>query len=238
MSPGKRLQFAPCPGTQVATLQRELGLTRVLAEAMVRRGRTDPAQVLAFLELEGSLHDPLLLGDARLAITILRDAIAARGRIVVHGDYDADGVCATAILCEGLTALGARVEPFIPSRFEEGYGLAVATVERLHADGVSVLVTVDCGITAVEAASRARELGLALIITDHHRQGEAPTVEGRAAARRMRHETQIPGERRPSREGRKYSSWVGRNELARNAARWGSRPRSPSDSLTESSRRP
>ncbi len=173
MSPGKRLQFAPCPGAQVATLQRELGLTRVLAEAMVRRGRTDPAEVLAFLELEGSLHDPLLLGDARLAITILRDAIAARGRIVVHGDYDADGVCATAILCEGLAALGARVEPFIPSRFEEGYGLAVATVERLHADGVSVLVTVDCGITAVEAASRARELGLALIITDHHREGEA-----------------------------------------------------------------
>jgi single-stranded-DNA-specific exonuclease len=169
---GKRLQIDPCPADAAERLRAEAGLSRVLADALVRRGRSDPDEALAFLGLEGPLHDPLRLGDAATAIPLLRAAIHDRRRIVVHGDYDADGVCATALLCEGLRALGGDAVPFVPSRFDEGYGLAVETVERLHAEGAQLIVTVDCGITAVVAAERARALGVELIVTDHHRPGD------------------------------------------------------------------
>jgi single-stranded-DNA-specific exonuclease len=183
---GKRLSIEPCATGASARLEQEVGIGRVLADALTRRGWTDPDEVRAFLELEGSIHDPLLLADAAIAIPLIQAAISARTPIAVHGDYDADGVCATALLCEGLAALGADVRPFIPSRFEEGYGLAVETVDRLHADGVRLIITVDCGVTAVTAAARAAELGVQLIITDHHRHGDelpacpivAPAVRG------------------------------------------------------------
>ncbi|MDX6537175.1 MAG: single-stranded-DNA-specific exonuclease, partial [Gaiellales bacterium] len=103
--------------------------------------------------------------------------------IVVHGDYDVDGVCATALAYEVLTLLGAEVETFLPSRFETGYGVAVETVEALAASGAGLLITVDCGITAPEAVARARELGLDVVVTDHHRPGDllpaAPIVASR-----------------------------------------------------------
>src|SRR5215207_6412518 len=151
-----RLAIAPASLDAVEAVGAELGLSRVTAAALVRRG----------------LADPEALGDMGEAVELVAAAIAAGSRIVVHGDYDADGVCATAVACEVLAACGADVHPFLPSRFDEGYGLAVETVERLHAEGAGLLVTVDCGITAVEAAARARELGLPLIITDHHRPAE------------------------------------------------------------------
>ena len=93
-------------------------------------------------------------------------------RVCVHGDYDADGICATALALIVLRGLGAQVESHLPSRFAEGYGLAVETVERLAGDGVSLLLTVDCGITAADAVARARELGMDVIVTDHHRPAE------------------------------------------------------------------
>ena len=94
-------------------------------------------------------------------------------RICVHGDYDVDGICATAVMVLALRELGADVSWHLPSRFEEGYGLARETVERLAADGVGLIVTVDCGITAVDEVAHARELGLDVIVTDHHRPGDA-----------------------------------------------------------------
>ncbi|MFM7247452.1 MAG: single-stranded-DNA-specific exonuclease RecJ [Actinomycetota bacterium] len=173
MDHGRRLAISPCAVEASARLADGIGCGRVLADAMARRGWDDPDALRAFLDAEGPLHDPLLLGDAPRAVDLIADAVGARRRIAVHGDYDADGVCATALLTEGLTALGADVRPFIPSRFDEGYGLAVETVERLHGEGVEVLITVDCGITAVAAAARAAELGVDLVVTDHHRHGEA-----------------------------------------------------------------
>ncbi|MBM3679947.1 MAG: single-stranded-DNA-specific exonuclease RecJ [Actinobacteria bacterium] len=172
MDHSRRLAISPCAEEASARIADGIGCGRVLADAMARRGWDDPDALRAFLDAEGPLHDPLLLGDAARAVELIADAVGARRRIVVHGDYDADGVCATALLTEGLTALGADVRPFIPSRFDEGYGLAVETVERLHGDGVEVLITVDCGITAVAAAARAAELGVDLVVTDHHRHGD------------------------------------------------------------------
>ncbi len=144
-------------------------MSRVVADVLVRRGLADVDEARAFIELRGSQHDPLLLGDMEPACIAIEAAISARRRIVVHGDYDVDGVCATTLACEVLAALGADVEPFLPSRFDEGYGLGVATVERLAGAGFGLLVSVDCGITAIEAVERAAELGLGVVITDHHR---------------------------------------------------------------------
>lgn len=169
MVPPASFQIAPCPPDVSERLAAALGLSRITADTLVRRGLGDPAAARGFLGLHGPQHDPLLLGDAEEACDLLVAAIEAGTSVVVHGDYDADGVCATAILTGILRDLGAVVRPFLPSRFDEGYGLAVETVESLHAEGCGLLVTVDCGITAVEAVLRADELGLDVIVTDHHR---------------------------------------------------------------------
>jgi single-stranded-DNA-specific exonuclease len=163
----------PCPPEEAAALAEALGIRRTTAEVLIRRGHTTPDAARAFLEQDGPAHDPMRLGDMAAACERIERAIAAGERICVHGDYDADGICATALAVTVLRGLGANVESHLPSRFEEGYGLAVETVERLAADGVRLLVTVDCGITAVDAVARGRELGMDVIVTDHHRPAEA-----------------------------------------------------------------
>src|SRR6185295_5367198 len=114
------------------------------------------------------LHDPLLLADMRVAVDRIMTAVARRERIAIHGDYDVDGITSTVILRRALELLGADVVHFIPERLRDGYGLQAAAIERLHAEGVALVVSVDCGIRGAEAARRARELGVDLIITDHH----------------------------------------------------------------------
>ena len=163
----------PCPPEEAAALAEALGIRRTTAEVLIRRGHSTPDAARAFLEQDGPAHDPMRLGDMAAACERIERAIAAGERICVHGDYDADGICATALAVTVLRGLGANVESHLPSRFEEGYGLAVETVERLAADGVRLLVTVDCGITAVDAVARGRELGMDVIVTDHHRPAEA-----------------------------------------------------------------
>ena len=106
------------------------------------------------------------------AVERIRAAIAAGKRICVHGDYDVDGICATVLAVLVLRELGAEVEWHLPSRFDEGYGVSGQTLERLAEEGCGLVLTVDCGITAVEEVRRARELGLDVIVTDHHRPGD------------------------------------------------------------------
>ncbi len=170
--PAPKLAILPCPFERSERLQRELGVSRVTADVLVRRGLADAGNARAFMRAARPTHAPDLLGDMDAACELIGAAIDARDRIVVHGDYDADGICATAIVVRALRRMGASVEPFLPSRFDEGYGLAVETVERLAEAGCGLLLTVDCGITAVESAARAAELGLPLIVTDHHRPGD------------------------------------------------------------------
>ena len=162
----------PCDWQLVDTLAAELGLSEITATVLVRRGLHDPAAARAFLAAAMPGHDPLALGDMAAAIERIRAAVDAGERICVHGDYDVDGISATAACVSILRELGAEVEWRLPSRFDEGYGLALETIERLAADGVGLVVTVDCGITAAAEVSRARELGLDVIVTDHHRPGD------------------------------------------------------------------
>src|SRR5205814_5368349 len=114
------------------------------------------------------LHDPLRLAGMSTAVNRILAAITSKDRIAIHGDYDVDGVTSTVILRRALELLGADVVHFIPERLKDGYGLQPVAIERLHSDGVALVVSVDCGIRGADAGRRARELGVDLIITDHH----------------------------------------------------------------------
>ena len=160
-----------CPRDEVEALVRELSVSETLAAVLVRRGYADADRARSFLAAELPEHDPFLLGDMEGACEAIRRAIAEGKRICVHGDYDADGICATALAVLVLRELGAEVSSHLPSRFDEGYGLARDTLTRLAEEGFGLVLTVDCGVTAVEEVAHARALGLEVVITDHHRAG-------------------------------------------------------------------
>ena len=150
-------------------LQRSLGISLLTAQVLAARGIATAEQGREFLAARlADLPDPFLLQDMEAAVSRLVQAIRDGERIAVHGDYDVDGVTGTALLVENLRAFGADVVFHVPLRLTEGYGLSVSALEQAAADGVKVVVTVDCGISALDAARRAAELGLELIVTDHH----------------------------------------------------------------------
>jgi single-stranded-DNA-specific exonuclease len=159
----------PCDDEQAGALARALNLHPVVARLLCLRGHAEPEAALRFLNPAlDHLHDPFKLADMDRAVTRLEQALARKERIAIHGDYDVDGITSTVILRRALEMLGGEVVHFIPERLRDGYGLQPAAIERLAADGVHVIVSVDCGIRAAEAADRARALGVDLIITDHH----------------------------------------------------------------------
>jgi single-stranded-DNA-specific exonuclease len=164
--------LCPCPHRETSLLARERGLSEITASVLVRRGYGDPEEARAFLAGEQPLHDPFGLGDMAEACEAIRGAVAAGKRICVHGDYDADGICATALAVLTLRELGADVSWHLPSRFDEGYGVNRETLTRLAGEGCGLVLTVDCGITAVEEVAQARALGLEVVVTDHHQPGE------------------------------------------------------------------
>jgi single-stranded-DNA-specific exonuclease len=151
-------------------LEHALGVSATVAAVLARRGLTDPDDAARFLSAR-ERHDPRLVPGLAGASELILGHVERGSRIAVHGDYDVDGVCSTAILVRALRALGADPTWEIPSRFDDGYGLSVATVERLAAGGVNLLVTVDCGITAVAEVAAARAAGMDVVVTDHHQPG-------------------------------------------------------------------
>ena len=162
-----------CDATHAETLVRELDVHPVVARLLCLRGLESPESADRFLNPSlDHLHDPRRLIDMDVAVDRLEAAIATHERIVIHGDYDVDGITSTVILGRALELLGANVTHFVPERVRDGYGLQPQTLERLHAEGARVVVSVDCGIRADEAAATARALGLDLIITDHHEPGD------------------------------------------------------------------
>jgi len=138
------------------------------AQTLFARGHEDPAQARTFLAGKPPLIDPLSLKDMDRAVERILRAVHDQERIAVYGDYDCDGVTASALLMTTLNALGAQAQVYIPDRFDEGYGLNSAALDKLKAQGVSLVITVDCGVRAVKEALHAREIDLDLIITDHH----------------------------------------------------------------------
>jgi len=165
----KRWRIATQDPARISALEQAAGIPNVVARLLISRGIDDPAQARSFLDpkLTG-LRDPVQLPGVDQATDLLSAAIAAKERIVIFGDYDADGMTATAILLRCLKLLGADVGFYVPHRLEEGYGLNDAALESLAADGARMVVTVDNGIASLDGAATARRLGLKLIVTDHH----------------------------------------------------------------------
>jgi single-stranded-DNA-specific exonuclease len=167
-----RWTISPCLHRDSGELARALGVSETTARVLVRRGYGKPEEARAFLDGALPGHDPLLLGNMAEACEAIRRAIAADKPICVHGDYDADGISATALAVLVLRELGADVTWHLPSRFEEGYGLRSETLARLADEGCGLVLTVDCGITAVAEVAQARALGVDVVVTDHHRPGD------------------------------------------------------------------
>jgi len=160
------------PGT-VARLAAELRVPPVIAHLLSLRGLESAEAAARFLapRLE-DLHDPMALAGMATAVERVLGAIARREKVAIHGDYDVDGITSTVILHRAIEMFGGDVIHFIPERLRHGYGLQVEAIERLHAAGARVVISVDCGIRSIDAARRARELGVDLIITDHHEPEE------------------------------------------------------------------
>src|SRR5262245_24846676 len=187
-----RWDVQPCDDPASAQLAAALGIAPIVARLLCQRGLGDPEIAQRFLNPSlDHLHDPLLLADMRVAVDRILGAIERKERIAIHGDYDVDGVASTVILRRALELLGADVVHFIPERLKDGYGLQPAAIERLHAEGVALVVSVDCGIRGAEAARKARELGLDLIVTDHH-EPDAELPPALAVINPKRHDCSYP----------------------------------------------
>jgi single-stranded-DNA-specific exonuclease len=188
-----RWERQPCDESDARALADAVNVPPIIARLLCLRGLGDPELAARFLAPSlDHLHDPWRLTDLGLAVERLQAAIANRERIAVHGDYDVDGVTSTVILRRALELLGADVIHFLPERMRDGYGLQPAAVDRLHAQGARVIVSVDCGIRSGEAALRARELGLDLIITDHHEPDGGTLPQALAVINPKRHDCPYP----------------------------------------------
>ena len=172
-----RFEIPACSPEEVSRLRGALGVSDPLAQVLIRRGLADPASADEFMGagVRGAAARPAgpLPGIERAVQAILCH-VRSHDPITVHGDYDVDGVCSTAVLVRVLRALGANVDWHLPDRAAEGYGLRSATIERLAARGTRLLLTADCGVTAVDEVARARALGMDVVVSDHH----APRTDG------------------------------------------------------------
>ncbi len=163
----RRFEDAPCPAPEVRRLEQALGVSGPLAQVLVRRGLADPRRARAFLAADEE-HPPAAFAGIDVAIATILEHVRAGTRITVHGDYDVDGICSTAVLVRALRALVGNVDWYLPDRASDGYGLNPATVRRLADRGTRLLISVDCAITAIDEVELAKSLGMEVVVTDHH----------------------------------------------------------------------
>ena len=150
------------------------GLSPLMTQILFNRGLADAAQVEPFLRVDKRLSpDPFLLPDMEIAVTRIYRAVLGGEKIAIYGDFDADGITSTAVLVQGLRVFNVEAIPYIPHRINEGHGLKISALENLKREGVSLVITTDCGITGVNPVKKARRLGIDVIVTDHH----TPTEE-------------------------------------------------------------
>ena len=150
-------------------LVNDSGFPPLIAQLLYNRGLTEPSQLEPFITGDKRLSgNPFLLPDMHQAVARTYQALLSGENIAIYGDYDVDGITATALLVQGLSSLGAKAIPYIPHRLTEGYGLKTAALENLYRQGISLVITVDCGITDLSQVKKAKKMGLDIIITDHH----------------------------------------------------------------------
>lgn len=156
------------PGQEAVNSLTGAGYDPMVSMVLAARKMETPRQAQAYLACDGELPSPFLLKDMSPAVQRIRQALERREKIAVFGDYDVDGITATSLLTDFLRHLDGLAIPYIPGRLEEGYGLNEIAIDQLHREGIRLIITVDCGITALAEARLCRKLGIDLIITDHH----------------------------------------------------------------------
>jgi single-stranded-DNA-specific exonuclease len=168
--PNQRWQIAPPQIQQAAQLAQAIGLSPLLAQVLINRGMETPQQAQVYLNPESQVMPAPIdeFPDLAISVEMLKEAIASQEKIAICGDYDADGMTSTALLLRALRWLGADVDYAIPSRMKDGYGINKRIVEEFANEGVALILTVDNGISAHDAIARALELGIMVIVTDHH----------------------------------------------------------------------
>lgn len=151
------------------TLSGELNISKVTAQLLANRGIDNPRSAGEFMKCSlSSCHDPFILKDMDRAVFRIRKAISSSEKILVYGDYDADGLTGVAVLYSALKNLGANAATYIPNRLEEGYGLNLGAIKKAHKNNISLIITVDCGITSFKEVEYAKSLKIDVIVTDHH----------------------------------------------------------------------
>lgn len=167
-------------------LARGLEVPILAGIVLARRGFTSVPEARAFIDVESRVPDPFLFADMAAAVALVDAAIERRRRVVVHGDYDVDGISATALLVRGLRDFGLEAIGYLPSRFVQGYGLSSTAVREIAEQGDALLITVDCGVNYPDEVALARSLGLDVVVTDHHRPGdvlpEGPVIHAAVGA--------------------------------------------------------
>ena len=170
----KRWRIANCEPQSIAALQQAAGIPAIVAQLLLSRGIESPDEARQFLDPKLSgLREPAELPGATQAAELIFAAIQSQKKITIYGDYDADGMTSTAILLRCLRLLGAQVGFYVPHRIDEGYSLNAGALRKIAEQGTEMVVTVDCGVASVAEATVAKELGLTLIITDHHQLAES-----------------------------------------------------------------
>lgn len=177
---------------ECVALSEELGVSPLVAQLLINRGLNDSKAARAFLNGSfADLHDPFLLCDMEKAVEHIVNVIEQKLPITIYGDYDVDGMTSTTLLLEVLEILGAQVDYYIPHRLNEGYGLHLEALKEIAQRGTKLIITVDCGISAQEEAKAAQEMGMGMIITDHHEPG-MHLPEGIAVINPKRHDDDYP----------------------------------------------
>ena len=173
----KKWEYAPIESGAVEKIKRDFSVSSLLAKALVSLGLFSEEEISEFCEPKKTDYDPFIIPDMEKGLMRINDAIDRGEKIAVYGDYDADGVTATAVLYTYLEGMGADVTYYIPNRLSEGYGMNNAAIDRLFSEGVTLIVTVDNGISATEEVEYAKTLGIDTVITDHHKlSGEMPSA--------------------------------------------------------------
>ena len=176
---------------EVLALETALGISSVTARLLCQRGYTSPESAKAFLFEEGEFHSPFLIPDMDKAVERIERAIANREKVVIYGDYDVDGVTSVSVLTLYLKARGLMTKYYIPSRNGEGYGMNNAAIDKLHESGVSLMITVDTGVTAIDEVAYASSLGMDTVVTDHH-ECQALLPAAYAVVNPRRHDSAYP----------------------------------------------
>lgn len=168
----KPKRWVIAPPAPAGLLRQYRGIHPILAQVLYNRGMVTPEAAQTFLNSKSTRHNPMTMPDMAKAVGRLRQALSKQEPIVVYGDFDADGVTSTALMVQNLRRLGAKhVKAYIPNRVDEGYGLNQRAIDELHREGYTLIVTVDCGIRALDEVAYARTLGIDVIVTDHHALG-------------------------------------------------------------------